>query len=103
MFETPKTESITAQRKAYVQSLMETAARKVAADLKAGDTTREIAIHALGQLWAGYLPHSGLQRVRSLGSPGWEGRALWRSPRAGRLQRGRGLGRPGWSPPRPTG
>jgi len=59
MFETPKAESITVQRKAYVQQIMETAARKVAADLKAGDTTREVAIHALGQLWAAYLPHSG--------------------------------------------
>jgi len=59
MFETPKAESITQQRKAYVQQIMETAARKVAADLETGETTREIAIHALGQLWSGYLPHSG--------------------------------------------
>ena len=59
MFETPKTESITAQRKSYVQQIMEDAARKVATDLQEGETTREIAIHALGQLWAGYLPHSG--------------------------------------------
>ena len=59
MFETQKTESITQQRKTYVQQIMETAARKVAEDLHGGDTTREIAIHALGQLWAGYLPHTG--------------------------------------------
>ena len=59
MFNLSNTETLTARRKAYVQRLMSSAAETVANDLHNGDTTRDVAVTALGQLWAAYKPSTG--------------------------------------------
>lgn len=50
---------LTVQRRNYVMGILDQAAQKLAQDLTAGETTREVGVVALAQLVAAYVPPTG--------------------------------------------
>ena len=54
-----KAENPTALRQSRVETLLESLVNKTASDLHNGDTTREIAIHALSKIVSAVIPNSG--------------------------------------------
>jgi hypothetical protein len=63
------TTSLTAQRKDYAMNALDQAIRNLATDLYHQRTKRDVGVHAVASLVAGYVPNSGeghAQKVRSM-------------------------------------
>lgn len=55
----PTASTLTAARKEYAVEAIATLCRIAAQQLDEGLTTENVAVHAIGQIWAGYVPNGG--------------------------------------------